>query len=104
MIGMSRISCPTCAAVYGVMRAARIPKPVAKKVSGSRSVRALDKSVKEQAKRTAKRSGSSKASRELSRYLKEANAKARKKNGSFKKGWSQSRVMKEAHRFRRMRA
>ena len=104
VIGMSRFSCPTCAAVYGVMRAARIPKPIAKKASRSRSVRALDKSVKRQAKRTAKKIGTTKASREMSRYLKEANAKARKKDGSFKKGWSQSRVMREAHRLRRMRA
>lgn len=101
---MSRFSCPTCAAVYGVMRAARIPKVVAKRASRSDSVRALDAAVKRQAKRTVKKTVTTKAAREMSKYLKEANAKARKKNGSFKKGWSQTRVMREAHRLRRLRA
>ena len=81
-----------------------MPKAIAKRASRSRDVRALDKAVKRQAKRTVRKAVTSKASKAMSRYLKQANGKARKKDGSFKKGWTQSRVMREAHRLRRMRA
>jgi predicted nucleotide-binding protein (sugar kinase/HSP70/actin superfamily) len=91
---MARFSCPTCAATYAVLRAAKVPKPVAKGVAYSRPTKRLDRGLK----RTEMVRKTSAATKKLSKHLKEANKKARKKNGSFKKGWSQSRVMKEAHR------
>ena len=104
MVEMSRFDCPTCAVIYGALRAVRVPDKAARKISRSRTARAVDQSAKRQTKKGIRRVVPTKAAKKMSKYLKEANAKARKKNGSFKKGWSQSRVMKEAHRLRRLRA
>ena len=97
MIDMSRFDCPTCAVVYGALRAAKLPKGAARVISRSRNVRAVDRAAKKQATRTARKVGVNK----LGKYLKQANAKGRKKNGSFKKGYDQARIMREAWRLKR---
>tara|TARA_Y100001937_G_scaffold123677_1_gene186924 strand:+ start:381 stop:680 length:300 start_codon:yes stop_codon:yes gene_type:complete len=90
-------TCPTCAAVFGALKAARVPTPVARSISRSDTIRAVDKSAKRQVRKTATRVGINK----LGKYLKQANAKGRKKNGSFKKGYDQARIMREAWRLKR---
>ena len=103
MVEMSRFDCPTCAVIYGALRSVRVPDKAARKISRSRTARAVDQAAKRQTKKGIRRVATTKAARKMSTYLKEANAKARKKNGSFKKGWDQRRVMREAHRLRRLR-
>ena len=88
-------NCPTCRAVEALLIGSRrVPRPVARKVSRSKPVRALDKSLKieKQVRRA------SKYSRKLQKHLKKERAKATKKNGDFKKGKSMSTVMRAAHK------
>ena len=87
-------TCPTCQAVQAVLRAAKVPKPVAKAVSRSGPVRSADRAL-----RTTKAVRSaSKYSRKLSVHLKKERSKAMKKNGQFKKGHSMKTVMAKAHK------
>tara|TARA_Y100001937_G_scaffold28358_1_gene40883 strand:- start:1428 stop:1727 length:300 start_codon:yes stop_codon:yes gene_type:complete len=89
--------CPTCALVFGALKAARVPTGAARKISRSDTIRAVDKSAKRQVKRVARKAGVNK----LGKYLKEANRKGRKKDGSFRKGYDQKRIMREAWRLKR---
>ncbi len=95
---MARFSCPTCAATYGVLRAARLPKPVAKRVAYSPQMKRGDRKLRSKARRISTVRKASEYSRKLAKHLKKERAKATKKNGDFKKGWSQARVMKAAHK------
>jgi hypothetical protein len=95
------VECPTCAAMRAVLGIARVPGPVANRISRSPQVRALDSAIKQTGVQVAKRKLSSKAKKQskiLAEELKKANKRARKKDGSLKKGYTQSRIMKEAHK------
>jgi hypothetical protein len=95
------VECPTCAAMRAVLGIARVPGPVANKISRSPQVRALDSAVRAATVQVVKRKVSSKSKKQsklLAEELKKANKRARKKDGSLKKGYTQSRIMKEAHR------
>ena len=95
------MECPTCAAMRAVLGIARVPGPVANRISRSPQVRAVDSAIRGAVVTQVKRKVSSKSrkqSRILAEELKKANKKARKKDGSLKKGYTQSRIMKEAHR------
>ena len=83
------MSCPTCKAIELVLRGARVPKPVAKKVAYDNRIRGIDTNIKSKVK---KRTASTYA-KKLGKHLREQNKKARKKNGQFKKGWDQRRIM-----------
>lgn len=91
---MARFSCPTCAAAYGVLRAAKVPKKAAKAVAYSSRTKRADKAMR----RTKQVRKASVYARKLSKHLSKERAKAMKKNGEFKKGWNQARVMKAAHK------
>jgi len=88
------LSCPTCKAIELVLRGARVPKPVAKKVAYDNRVRGIDSNIKSKVKRRV----ASTYAKKLGKHLKETNKKARKKNGDFKKGWTQRRIMIEAQK------
>jgi hypothetical protein len=95
---MARFSCPTCAATYAVLRAAKVPGKVAKPIAYSKAMKNRDRKLKQRGKRLGSVRRASDYSRKLSKHLKKERAKAIKKNGDFKKGWSQARVMKAAHK------
>jgi hypothetical protein len=94
------VECPTCAAMRAVLGIARVPGPVANRISRSPQVRALDSAIKRTGSSIPRKisSKSKKQSKILSEELKKANKKGRKKDGSLKKGYTQSRIMKEAHK------
>ena len=104
MIEMAKIrqvlECPTCAAMRAVLGIARVPGPVANRISRSPQVRALDSAVRSTISSVPRKisSKSKKQSKILSEELKKANKRGRKKDGSLKKGYTQSRIMKEAHK------
>jgi len=87
--------CPTCAAVEAVLLASRrVPKPIAKKIARSNTVRGLDKAIKTE--KMVRRA--SNYSRKLKKHLRMERAKQTKNNGDFKKGKSMSTVMRAAHK------
>lgn len=95
---MARFNCPTCAAAYGVLRAAKVPKSVAKGAAYSKPMRRGDRKLRKQARRIGAVRKASEYQKKLSKHLKSERAKGTKKNGDFKKGWNQARVMQAAHR------
>jgi len=97
--------CPTCSAIEAVLRAGRVPSPIAKRVSRSGTVRKADKVLKSQITRQAIRSRSKvEQARDAlrSKAMKKANAKGRKKNGQMRSGYTQAMIMKEAHRLMKL--
>lgn len=91
------ISCPTCAAISAVLKAAKVPSAAANTIAYDGRVQAADSRLKKQV--TRKLTGKAlKRSRLLQKALKMVNQKARKKDGTLRQGWSQSRIMKEAHK------
>lgn len=98
--------CPTCAAMRAVLGIARVPGPIANRISRSPQVKAADRAIRGAVLTQVKRKVSSKARKQsqiLADELKKANKRARKKDGSLKKGYTQSRIMKEAHRAKKKR-
>jgi len=95
------IDCPTCSAIEAVLRAGRVPAPIAKKISRNSRVKAADRVLKSQITRQAIRQRS-KVEKGMdairSKAMKKANAKGRKKNGQMRSGYTQAMIMKEAHR------
>ena len=98
---MARFNCPTCAAAYGVLRAAKVPKPAAKRAAYSRPVKDVDRDVRRgvrYARRASTARKASEYSRRLSKHMKKERDKATKKDGTFRKGQSQAKVMRAAHK------
>jgi hypothetical protein len=87
--------CPTCMAIEALLVGSRrVPKPLAKRIARSKSVKQFDSTVrKTRAVRKA-----SEYSKKLSKHLKKERAKATKKNGDFKKGHSMKTIMAKAHK------
>ncbi len=94
-------SCPTCAIVYGALRAARVPDRVADPIAFSRKTRDANRAVVAGIATGRKAAKKVKRVNKLGKYLKEANAKGRKKDGSYRKGYDQQRIMREAWRLKR---
>lgn len=101
-------ACPTCAATYAVLKAARVPSRTAAKVAYGSKVKSADRVARKgvQAVRGANKARKQKESvrkqqRAQAAALREANAKARKKNGQFRAGWDQARLMRYAHMLRK---
>jgi hypothetical protein len=102
------LTCPTCAAAYAVLKAARVPSGTAAKVAYGSKVRKADSGIRKgvTAVRGARKAQKQKESvrkqaKRQSRALQAANAKARKKNGQFRAGWDQARLMRYAHMLRK---
>jgi hypothetical protein len=91
---VARFNCPTCAAAYGVLRAAKVPKAAAKRVAYSKKTKRLDTNLR----RAGAVRRASEYSRKLAKHMKKERDKATKKDGTFRKGQSQAKVMKAAHR------
>ena len=94
-------SCPTCAMVYGALRAARVPGRAADEIAYSRKVKDINRAAVAGVATGRKAAKKAKKANKLGKYLKQANAKGRKKNGDYKKGYDQARIMKEAWRLKR---
>lgn len=93
MIDMAE-PCPTCAAINAVLRAAKVPAPVAKAVSRSKPARQADKAIR----RTKTVRKASEYQKKLSKHMKKERDKATKADGSFRKGMNQAKVMARAHK------
>ena len=94
-------SCPTCAIIYGALRAVRVPDGAADEIAYSRKARDVNRAVVAGVATGKKAAKKVKKVNKRGKYLKQANAKGRKKNGDFKKGYNQARIMKEAWRLKR---
>ena len=94
--------CPTCRAVEALLVGSRrVPKPVARRIAGSRATRAADKAIRASLTTRGLKKKQQKVSdysRKLSKHLKIERKKATKKNGDFKKGKSMKTVMAAAHK------
>jgi len=80
--------------MQAVLTAARVPKPIAKKVAYSSVAKKIDKAGR--ATRPVQKA--SEYSKKLSEHLRKERAKATKKNGQLKKGQSQAKIMAAAHK------
>lgn len=81
-------------AINAVLRAAKVPAPVAKAVSNSAPARRADKAVK--TTRLVRKASS--YQRKLQKHLRDERNKQTKKDGTFRKGKSMATVMSAAHK------
>ncbi len=98
---MAKKPCATCMAINAVLRAAKVPAPVAKAVSNSPAARRADQKIRRGGKRIGQVRTVRKASeyqKKLQKHLRIERDKATKKDGSFRKGMNQAKVMARAHK------
>lgn len=102
MAKLSQIAeCPTCAAIEAVLRAGRVPAPVARRIGRSAGKKLSETKLQRAivSKTPRARSTAEKGLDKIrSDSMKKANAKGRKKNGDLRSGFTQAMIMKEAHR------